>query len=159
MIVKESRIAAVLPAALIHFCSHFANLPHHTSTKVYVSGSTHSISIMAFQTLSSVAFSSSTCHEALSAIKIRIRTTASQSQENSQKVILQSLDLSNKEHIILWVACCLGFFWSLRAGEFAVNSPENPATHLTLEDFQVHFRFNLSCLRMRIKCSKTDPFC
>ena len=73
-------------------------------------------------------------------------------------VIQHSLDLSSFEHCMLWAACCLGFFGFLRAGEFTVNSAFDPATHLTLQDLQVDSMTNPSCIRVSIKCSKTDPF-
>ena len=59
---------------------------------------------------------------------------------------------------MLWAACCLGFFGFLKAGEFTVNSPFDPASHLSPEDFQVDSRSNPTCMRVQIKCSKTDPF-
>ena len=59
---------------------------------------------------------------------------------------------------MLWAACCLGFFGFLKAGEFTVNSPFDSASHLSPEDFQVDSRSNPTCMRVQVKCSKTDPF-
>ena len=50
-----------------------------------------------------------------------------------EKVIKRSLDLSSQDHIMLWVACCLGF---LCAGEFTTNSPFDPNVHLGVSDVQ-----------------------
>jgi len=74
------------------------------------------------------------------------------------KVIQRSLDLSTRDHVMLWAACCLGFFGFLRAGEFTVNSVFDPNTHMTVSDLQADSLVNPSCFKVRIKCSKTDPF-
>lgn len=43
--------------------------------------------------------------------------------------IQHSLDLSTRDNIMLWAACC--FFGFLRAGEFTVNAPFQPSVHMT----------------------------
>ena len=74
------------------------------------------------------------------------------------RIIQRSLDAHNSEHIMLWAACCLGFFGFLRAGEFTVNCAFDPSIHLTVQDLQVDAEVHPSSLRVRIKSSKTDPF-
>lgn len=74
------------------------------------------------------------------------------------KVIQQSLDMKDSDHVMLWAACCLGFFGFLRAGEFTVNSSFDPSIHLSIGDIQADSLVNPSCFKVFIKCSKTDPF-
>lgn len=73
-------------------------------------------------------------------------------------VLHQSLDLSNPDIVMLWAACCLGFFGSLRAGGFTTNSSFNPSIALTPADLQVDSSTNPQSFRVFIKCAKTDPF-
>ena len=68
------------------------------------------------------------------------------------------LSLSDYSQAMLWAACCLGFFGFLRAGEFTVNEPFDPAIHLTPQDLQLDSTSNPTCLRVQIKAPKTDPF-
>jgi len=73
-------------------------------------------------------------------------------------VIQRSLDLSTRDHVMLWAACCLGFFGFLLAGEFTVNSIIDPNTHMTVSDLHADSLVNPSCFKVCIRCSKTDPF-
>ena len=63
-----------------------------------------------------------------------------------------------QNHLMLWAACCLGFFGFLRAGEFPVNAPFDPAIYLSVNDIQADSLFNPQSFRILIKRSKTDPF-
>ena len=74
------------------------------------------------------------------------------------QVLKRSLDLSSQDHIMLWAACCLGFFGFLRAGEFTTNSPFDPNIHLGVSDVQADTLQDPTCFQIHIKCSKTDPF-
>ena len=74
------------------------------------------------------------------------------------QVIKRSLDLSSQDHIMLWAACCLGFFGFLHAGEFTTNSPFDPNIHLGVSDVKADTLQDPTCFQIHIKCSKTDPF-
>ena len=67
---------------------------------------------------------------------------------------------SQPNRIMLWAACCLGFFGFLRMGEMTVPSQEayDPAVHLNKGDVAVDDPAAPSILRITIKQSKTDPF-
>ena len=74
------------------------------------------------------------------------------------RVLQKALDLNNVDHIMLWATCCIGFFGFLQAGEFTVNSTFDPEIHLSVHDLQVDCLLNPSCLKIHIKCSKTNLF-
>ncbi|CAH3113440.1 unnamed protein product, partial [Porites lobata] len=74
------------------------------------------------------------------------------------RAIQHRLDFSRRDHVMLWAACCLGFFGFLRAGEFTVNSAFQPSIHMTVADLQADSLVNPTCFKVHIKCSKTDPF-
>ena len=63
----------------------------------------------------------------------------------------QSLNFYN--HMMLWAACCLGFFGFLHAVEFTVNSHFNP--NIAVSDVQAESLVNSGS----IKCSKMNSFC
>ena len=62
------------------------------------------------------------------------------------------------DNILLWAACCLGFFAFLRSGEFTVQSMQqfDPSWHLTPRDISVDSIENPSILKIHLKGSKTD---
>ena len=62
--------------------------------------------------------------------------------------------------VMLWAACCLGFFGFLRSGEMTVPSQigYDPSCHLSREDIAVDNPANPQVLRVTLKQSKTDPF-
>lgn len=59
-------------------------------------------------------------------------------------------------NIMMWAACCLGYFAFLRSGEFTVNEPFNPSHHLAVEDVAVDNHHNPTLLSIHLKKSKTD---
>ncbi len=74
--------------------------------------------------------------------------------------IKQVLRKNAKKHdnIMLWAACCLGFFAFLRSGEFTLNSAAqfDPTLHITPQDILIDNRKNPSLMAITIKGSKTD---
>ena len=75
-------------------------------------------------------------------------------------VIWQSLDLHLPDQCMFWAACSLGYFGFLCASEFTVpNLPSfSSSLHLGVQDISVDSPSAPSCIRVRIKGSKTDPF-
>ncbi len=64
------------------------------------------------------------------------------------------------DKVMLWAACCLGFFGFLRSGEMTVPSDHefDPSVHLTRSDIAVDNQANPRVLQVFLKQSKTDPF-
>ena len=75
-------------------------------------------------------------------------------------VIWRSLDMRIPDHCMFWAACTLGYFGFLRAAEFTVPSLVcfSPSIHLTVQDIAVDAPSSPSCIHVKIKASKTDPF-
>jgi len=61
---------------------------------------------------------------------------------------------------MFWAACSLGYFGFLRASEFTVPNLASfsLSLHLGVQDIAVDSLSAPSCLRLKIKGSKTDPF-
>ena len=66
----------------------------------------------------------------------------------------------NWDCIMLWAACCLGFFGFLRSGELVAPAEGefDPGQHLSFADVSVDHSSRPGLLAVRIKQSKTDPF-
>jgi len=62
---------------------------------------------------------------------------------------------------MFWAACNLAYFGFLRSAEFTVPNMASysPAIHLGLADIAFASHYSPSCLCIRIKELKTDPFC
>ena len=75
-------------------------------------------------------------------------------------VIWRSLDLRLPDHCMFWAACSLGYFGFLRASEFTVPnlSSFSSSLHLGVQDIAVDSPLSASCMHIRIKGSRTDPF-
>lgn len=75
------------------------------------------------------------------------------------RIIHQSLDFTFQDNVMLWAACCLGFFGFVRTGEFTVNgSSFNAETHMTIRDIEADSEVNSSFLKVHIKRPKMEPF-
>ena len=59
-------------------------------------------------------------------------------------------------NIMMWAACCLGFFAFLRCGEFTTNAEFDTQQHLSDRDIAVDNYDNPSLLSIHLKQSKTD---
>lgn len=59
-------------------------------------------------------------------------------------------------NIMMWAACCLGYFAFLRSGEFTTNAAYDPEQHMAAQDVAIDRYENPSLLSIRIKQSKTD---
>ena len=64
------------------------------------------------------------------------------------------------DYIMLWAACCMGFFGFMRAGEFTLRSTKefDASSSLGPQDISVDQHSNPSMICVHIKQSKTDPF-
>lgn len=61
---------------------------------------------------------------------------------------------------MFWVACNLTYFGFLHLAEFTVPNlgSFSPDIHLSVADIAIDLYDAPSCLRIRLKASKTDPF-
>jgi len=61
---------------------------------------------------------------------------------------------------MFWAACSLGYFGFLLTSEFTVPNPSSfsSSLHLGVQDIAVDSPSAPSCMRIKIKGSKTDPF-
>ena len=73
---------------------------------------------------------------------------------------LWSKQAHNPDIVMLWAACCLGFFGFMRSGEFTTASIHefDPQAMLTPADVSVDSHQSPQILCVRLKQSKTDPF-
>ena len=143
---------------LLPFCSHLEDHLHHSSIKVYLSAIR---SLHIDQGFPDPLVNCLQLQCPLRGIKRHQGSTLTQRQpvtSDLMRIIQRSLDTHNSEHVMLWAACCLGFFGFLRAGEFTVNSTFDPSIHLTIQDLQVDVEVNPSGLCVCIKSSKNDLF-
>ena len=62
------------------------------------------------------------------------------------------------DSVMLWAACCLGFFGFLRAGEFTCPRANFADPPLSPSDIMVDSRDNPQILTVHLRCTKTDPF-
>ena len=80
--------------------------------------------------------------------------------DNIMVVIWKALDMSLFDHCMFWTACTLAYFGSLRSAEFTVPSIASfsPSLQLSVRDISLDSSSLPSCMWVRIKAYKTDPF-
>ena len=61
-------------------------------------------------------------------------------------------------YVMLWAACCLGFFGVLRAGEFTCAAAETTDPPLSPSDVSVDSRDSPQLVVVHLRRTKTDPF-
>lgn len=61
------------------------------------------------------------------------------------------------DKVMLWAACCMGFFGFMRAGEFTTTT-SHPGNTLSVSDISIDSRENPQVLVVLLRHSKTDPF-
>ena len=143
---------------LLRFCCQLADRLHHSSIKIYLSAIR---SLHIDQGFPDPLVNCLQLQRLLRGIKRHQGSSLPQRQPvtaDLMRIIQRTLDAHSSEHIMLWGACCLGFFGFLRAGEFTVNCVFDPSIHLTVQDLQVDAEVHPFSLRVRIKSYKTDPF-
>lgn len=69
--------------------------------------------------------------------------------------------LHEYSRVLLWAACCVGYFGFLRTAEFLTpdDVPFSDTTHLSLADISLDQSSRPWKFLLRIKASKTDQFC
>ena len=142
----------------MHFASCLADSLHHSSIKVYLSAVQ---SLHIDNGLPDPLVSCLQPHRLLRGVKHVQGSSPPKCLPitiDLLKVILSSLDLNSQNQVMLWAACCLGFFSFLCASKFTTNSLFDPSIHLTVSDVQTDALVDLSCFKVLIKCSNIDPF-
>lgn len=142
------------------FATFLARSIQHSSIKVYLSG------VRALHIEQGFADPLVNCLRLQRVIRGIKRSQGSPSSnrlpitDSLMLVIWKSLDLHLADHCMFWAACTLGYFGFLRAAEFTVPNLAgfSPVIHLTVQDIAVDAISSPSCMRVKIKASKTDPF-
>ncbi|CAH3170712.1 unnamed protein product [Porites evermanni] len=142
------------------FVSFLADLIQHSSIKVYLSAV---CSLHIEQGFPDPLLNCLRLQRVLRGVKRSQGSPAAQRLPITDSLLLvihRALDLKLFDHCAFWAACMLGCFGFLRVAEFTVPNLTSfsPAIHLSVADIAVDSRQSPTCLRVRIKASKTDPF-
>ena len=143
------------------FATFLAQSIHHSSIKVYLSG-VHALHIeQGFPDPLQDCLRLQRMIRGIKRCQGSVTTTRLPITDRIMVTIWKSLDLDQPDYCMFWVACTLGYFGFLQSAEFTVSSLSNfcPSIQLTVKDVAVDSMVSPSCLRIKIKSSKTDPFC
>lgn len=72
--------------------------------------------------------------------------------------IHRSLDLSEKDNIMIWAACCLGYFGFLRLSEFTIDTAFHPRIHMAVGDIEAVSQVDPTYMKVKVKLLRRDPF-
>ena len=142
------------------FVSFLADSIRHSSVKVYLSA------VRSLHIEQSLPDPLLTCPQLQRVLRRVKRSQGSQAAQRLPTtdslllVIYRALDLKVFDHCTFWAACMLGYFGFLRSAEFTVPNLASfsPAIHLSVADIAMDSHQSPTCLHVRIKASKTDPF-
>ena len=142
------------------FATFLAQSVHHSTIKVYLSGVR---ALHVEEGFADPLKKTLRLHRVLRGIKRSHGSSTSTRlpiTDNIMMVIRQSLNMACADHCMFWAACTLGYFGFLRSAEFTVPNMASfsASLHLTVQDIAVDGVSAPSCMRVRIKASKTDPF-
>ena len=160
--LESSTPMARLPCRRVDFmfvCFIFADSIQHSSIKVYLSA-VRSLHIE--QGFPDPLLNCLQLQRVLRGVKLSQGSPAAQRLPITDSLLLvihRAFDLKFSDHCAFWAACMLGYFGFLRAAEFAVPNLASfsSAIHLSVADITVDSHQSPTCLRVRIKASKTDP--
>ena len=152
-----------LPATeqvLILFVTHLAQKCCHSTIRSYLSA----VRFLHVTHVHGDPLQGKLCLEQLLKGVKRVKPRGSDPRLPITPFILQKIysiviqDAQSPLNIMMWAACCLGYFAFLRAGEFTLqsNGQYNPEIHLSPADISVDSHQEPSLMRIRLKQSKTD---
>ena len=147
----------VTEEGLLHFTAFVANQGlKHTTIKGYLSAIRH-LQVWGNMPRLALGLRGVKKEQASQPKRARLPITPAILQEIRQ---VWSKEPSKWDYVMLWAACCLGFFGFLRSGEF--TAPEDgefdPGQHLSFSDVAADSLVDPRVLSIKIKQSKTDPF-
>ena len=143
---------------LILFTAHMAQSVCHSTIRVYLSAVRH---LHLSKGYSDPLSNASQLELVLRGVK-REKRSANDERLPITPLVLQAIlgvvqrDAASYTNIMMWAACCLGYFAFLRSGEFTVNEGFDPKRHLGVQDVAVNDCQKPSVISIHLKQSKTD---
>ena len=89
--------------------------------------------------------------------RVRLPITAEVMKVIYSTLFAQSTPLQQFQKVLLWAACCIGYFGFMHAGEFTA-SWFNQGGQLALSDVAVDSHTTPTAIRLFLRKAKTDPF-